>query len=108
MIIAMVIEEVLKEVGFDVVHAGTGLEALTELEQHAADFRVVLTDIKLPGANGWEVARRARELNPEVGLVCVSGDSAAEFEANGVPGATFLQKPYSNGDLVMAIMKAAY
>jgi CheY-like chemotaxis protein len=86
MMIALVIEEVIRDAGYDVAHAMTGTEAIAELERRAAEFRVVVTDIQLPGANGWEVARRARELQPRMGLGSVSGDSGIDLENRGLPG----------------------
>lgn len=109
MMIAMVIEEVLREAGYDVIHALNGSEALNELERHAKDFAVVCTDIKLPGTlSGWDVGRRARELHPRVGLVYASGDSAEDWQKDGLPGSLFLQKPYSNAELVMAVSKSRW
>ena len=43
-----------------------------------------------------------------MGLVYVSGDSGIDLENRGLPGSIFLQKPYTNGDLVLAISKAAW
>ena len=108
MMIALAVEEVIREAGYDVVHAMTGSDAIAELDLRAKDFQVVVTDIKLPGADGWKVARRARELHPRMGIVYVSGDSASSWERDGLPGSIFLQKPYSNGELVLAISKAAW
>lgn len=78
------------------------------LDHHAREFQTLVTNIQLPGAKGWDVARRARELHPKIGVVYVSGDSGQGWhEGSGLPGSLFLQKPYSNGDLVLAISKAS-
>ena len=52
MMIALAVEEVIREAGYDLVHAMTGSDAIAELDLRAKDFQVVVTDIKLPGADG--------------------------------------------------------
>ena len=109
MMIAMVIEEVIREAGYDVVHAMTAAEAIAVLDKRAPDFRVLVTDIKMPGGgDGWQVARRARELHPRMGVVYVSGDSSSNWQEHGLPGSIFLQKPYPNEELVLAIGRSAW
>ena len=47
----------------------------------------MLTDIRLgAGPDGWSVANRARELNPDMPLVYMSGDSAHQWTEHGVSG----------------------
>lgn len=108
MMIAMAVEDILHEAGYDVVHCATGTAGIAELEKRAKDFQTVFTDILLPGANGWQVGRRARELHPRIGLVYASGNSGLDWENAGLPGSLFLQKPYSNRDLVLAMTKASW
>jgi CheY-like chemotaxis protein len=64
----------------------------------------VITDIRLGGAvNGWGVARHARELMPYIPVIYMSGDSAHEHTAQGVPDSVMLQKPFAPTQLVVAI-----
>ena len=90
-LIAMPMEMALEEAGCEVVSVMSGSDAIAELERRARDFTVLITDIKLPGPNGWEVARRARELHPRIGVVYASGDSGADWRLGGLPGSIFLQ-----------------
>lgn len=54
---------------------------------------ILITDIRMPGScDGWKLARRARELCPELFVIYISGYSAEEPQP--VPGSIFLKKPY--------------
>jgi hypothetical protein len=54
-----------------------------------------VTDIDLgDGPNGWELAHRARERFPQVVLIYMSGQPAADWMANGLPD-VMLQKPFA-------------
>ena len=98
------LQEELDEAGFVLVVAGNGGQALAELDADATRFRGVLTDIRLgSGPNGWEVARRARELVPGVPTVYMSGDSAHEWDAQGVPNSVMVAKPFVAAQIITAI-----
>lgn len=94
---------VLEEAGFDVEHTTDGKAALVAFEADPKSFQVLVTDVQLPELLGWDVAQRARELNPALPVVYVSGDSAADWSAKGVPNSLMLQKPFANAQLVAAI-----
>ena len=73
------LESSLTEAGFAVVNVGDGTKALAEFDADATRFRALVTDIRLgPGPDGWAVARRARELVPDMPVVYMTGDSAHE------------------------------
>ncbi|GAC1046202.1 hypothetical protein thsrh120_62090 [Rhizobium sp. No.120] len=58
----------------------------------------------MPGeANGWDLARRARELQPVMPVIYVTGDSAQDWAAQGVPNSVLLQKPFVHAQLVTAL-----
>jgi CheY-like chemotaxis protein len=103
-LIRMHLEEELRDAGFDVVTALDGAQAITELETDAARFRGVVTDIRLKvGAEGWEVAKRARELAPGIAVVYVSGDSAHEWGSRGVPESVMVAKPFVAVQVITAM-----
>jgi CheY-like chemotaxis protein len=67
-----------------------------------------VTDISLGAkGTGWEVARRARELNPNLAVVYMSGDSAAEWHAQGVPQSVMVPKPFAPTQVVVAVASLA-
>jgi len=53
--------------------------------------------------DGWEVARQAREINPQFPVVYMSGASAADWPAKGVPNSMMLEKPFAPAQLVTAV-----
>lgn len=79
------VRDALEEAGFSVTTAGAGSEALEALAA-AVDLRALVTDINLgPPPNGWEIATAARVANPRVAVAYMTGDSAHERSAHGVP-----------------------
>jgi DNA-binding response OmpR family regulator len=62
-LIQSVVEEALKEGGFEIVVASTAEDAAELLDSAQGKYRALVTDINLGrnGRDGWEVARRARE-----------------------------------------------
>ena len=55
------------------------------------------------GIDGWEVARHARAKFPNIAVVYITGDSAAQWSAEGVPESLVLQKPFADAQVVHAI-----
>ena len=103
-LIRMHLEEDLSEAGFKLVVALDGKQALGELDADAGRFRGVLTDIRLGrGPNGWVIARHARELVPHIPIVYISGDSAHEWDAQGVPNSVMVSKPFVAVQIITAI-----
>jgi CheY-like chemotaxis protein len=80
----------LEDAGFEVTEAASGGDALRLLQAKIA-LDVLLTDIRLPGANGWEVARAYRERFPDLPVLYVSGYAE---QMQPVPGGIILSKPY--------------
>jgi CheY-like chemotaxis protein len=84
---------VLTNKGYRVDTALSGREAF---EKYAgADFDMVFTDMRMPGQDGLEVARRIKEMNPWLPIVVVTGygTQEAEAQAKAIGVAEFLQKP---------------
>lgn len=103
-LIGLLLREVLEEAGFEVLVARDGSTAISELEAGAERLRGVITDIRLAsGPSGWEIARRARELSPGLPVVYVSGDSAHEWTAQGVPGSVMVGKPFLPAQVLTAV-----
>jgi DNA-binding response OmpR family regulator len=100
----LLLEGALQDEGFKVVIAENGTKALAKLNADKAQFKGIITDIRLgTGPNGWDVGRRAREVFSGIPVVYMSGDSGHEWSANGVPESIMLQKPFVMGQLVIAI-----
>jgi CheY-like chemotaxis protein len=102
-LIRLVLTEALTDGGYSVLEAANGAAAL-ELIDGLENLRGLVTDVRMgPGPNGWEIAHRAREKFAGLAVVYVTGDSMAEWSANGVPLSTALQKPFASAELVTAL-----
>ena len=74
------------------------------LDKRIDELSGLVTDIRLPGgSDGWEIARRAREMKADLPVVYVTGDSAADWPVKGVPNSVMIQKPYAGAQLLTAI-----
>jgi CheY-like chemotaxis protein len=97
------VEEALQEAGYLVTTAATGVEALAALET-TSGFVGLVTDINFGGPPvGWDVASRAREINPTIAVVYMTGDSGHEWAAHGVPQSTIVTKPFAPSQIAVAI-----
>lgn len=84
--------------------AASGEEAVTLLKGRSDNYRALVTDISLRGKiDGWEVARQAREIDPQFPVVYMSGASADDWASRGVPNSIMLSKPFAPAQLVTAI-----
>ena len=67
---------------------------------------VLFTDIQIEGdMDGRTLARRARELRPDLAVVYASGSH--KTIADAVPGSTFVPKPYAPADVCRMVAKMA-
>jgi CheY-like chemotaxis protein len=88
---------VLEEEGFEVVAAGDGAAALRALEQDP-EIRLLFTDVVMPGLNGFETARLARQYRPGLGILFASG-----YATDLTPAGRLLKKPYRPQQLVREV-----
>ena len=95
--LAMELEQVLTEAGYEVVLAADGPSALAHCADPALRLRAAIADLSLPGGmSGHEVLRGMRALRPGLPVVVVTGYalSAPQADLRGVGGPTArLQKP---------------
>ena len=68
-----IIKELLSTLKYDVVIASTGEEALSYYREDPSRYALVLTDLGMPGMNGWELARRIREISDDVPIILMTG-----------------------------------
>jgi len=99
-----IVEEALTDGGFEPAIAASGEEAVTLLMGIKGKYRALVTDVQLRGVmDGWEVAKRAREIDPEFPIVYMTGGHAAEWPSHGVPNSILLTKPFAPAQLVTAV-----
>jgi two-component system, cell cycle sensor histidine kinase and response regulator CckA len=87
----------LDELGYHVLEARNGEEALMLAEKHIGQIDLLLTDIVMPGINGRELSERLTERHPEMKTLFSSGYTEDVIVHHGVAGSAlnFIGKPYS-------------
>jgi DNA-binding response OmpR family regulator len=102
--IQSILEDALIEGGFDPAVAASGEEAVTLLNSGLIKYRAIVTDISLRGRmDGWEAARRAREIDPDFPVIYITAAGAVDWPSQGVPNSLLLTKPFAPAQLVTAI-----
>ncbi|MFN7022996.1 MAG: response regulator [Pseudorhizobium sp.] len=94
----------VEEVGLGALAASSGPMALTLLAEHT-DIDVVLSDVMMPGMNGFELRDQLRRAYPRVGIVLMTGYSD-EIEKGADVGAPLVIKPFTASDLREALLQA--
>lgn len=103
-LILLDIENMLVELGFEVIAAKNGLRAIEAFDADPSRVNGVVTDINLgKGPRGWDIAHHIRQRAPLMPMVYMSGDSSHEWEAYGVPNSVLVAKPFMNEELVTAL-----
>ena len=103
-LILLTLEHALEDGGFEHRTAMSGEEANRLFSECGEKCRALVTDVNLGGdLTGWDVARSARERFPNLPVVYVTGDSAHEWAAHGVPNSILVGKPFVAAQIVNAV-----
>jgi CheY-like chemotaxis protein len=94
----------LREAGYEVQPAANGDIALVLMEQ-GLSFRLLITDVVMPGVlDGYALARRARELDPALPIIYMTGFShVAAIRSPGAPHGDTLHKPWKPSELLRLV-----
>ena len=98
----------LKRLGFTVLEAKDGVEAVEIFRERKDEIRCVITDLTMPRMNGWETLTALRKLAPDIPVILASGYDKAQVMAGDHPELpqVFLGKPYKLKGLSDAISQA--
>ena len=95
--------EFLQAQGMAVDAAYCAAAALEMIDRREA-LTALVTDIDLgPGPDGFQVARRARALYPDLPVIYISGAMGPRVASEGVPGAEFVAKPFHPSQILAAL-----
>jgi two-component system cell cycle sensor histidine kinase/response regulator CckA len=97
---------VLEDAGYSVLEGTDYDEALVIHSQHHGKIDVVLTDISLPGRNGYELVKALLDREPGLNAIFTSALSGAEvcrFYGMATTDVHFLEKPFSGADLIRRV-----
>lgn len=94
----------LKRAGWETLCAGSGEEAL-ELFERNSDIDVALLDVMLPGIDGFEVCRRMRLAERNVGIIMLSAKSQEMDKVTGlmIGADDYVPKPFSITELIARV-----
>ena len=94
----------LKRAGYHAIEAGTGEEALEKLRENP-DIGVAILDIMLPDIDGFEVCRRIRATNKQIGIIMLTARTQEMDKVTGLmTGADdYVTKPFSPAELTARI-----
>jgi CheY-like chemotaxis protein len=96
--------QVLRRLGYTVIEAPDGIEALRAIERHQGLIHLMVTDVMMPQMTGRELADRIRQGRPSMRVLFMSGhsDYAIVYRDLAV-GVAFLQKPFTPETLARKI-----
>jgi len=99
------VRQLLEGLGYAVLMASGGLEALEIAEQEERPIHLVLTDVVMPGMNGRELADKISVTLPDSKTLYMSGYMDDAIVHSGLSGGelAFLQKPFTREDLAYKI-----
>ncbi len=99
------VTEVLKDLGYRVKAVGNAEVALTIIEQRKKRLDLLLTDVVMPGLNGAQLGKRAKEIRPELPILYMTGytRNAIVHQGRLDEGLQLLQKPISQNQLAARV-----
>jgi PAS domain S-box-containing protein len=99
--------QILKNLGYIALTAGTPEAAITLAKEHAGDIDLLITDIIMPVMNGRDLAKQLQSHRPGLKCIYMSGYTADIIATRGVidKGECFIQKPFSKRDLAIIVRK---
>jgi CheY-like chemotaxis protein len=96
-----------KHLGFAVLTAVDGVEAVEIFQKHKTEIRLVLCDLTMPRMNGWETLTALRQISPGIPVILTSGYSEVQAMAgkHSEPPQIFLGKPCTLEELKDAVAR---
>jgi len=99
-IVRIATAEMIRDLGHDVVEAGSGAEALASLE-NGLDVDVLITDYMMPGMDGAALALRVGKTHPQLPVLLITGYTGRAEEVLHLPR---LAKPFGRAEIAEALV----
>jgi signal transduction histidine kinase/DNA-binding response OmpR family regulator len=105
MAVRVLVASVLTDLGYKLIEATDGREALQMAQEYDDKIDLLLTDMVMPQMGGKELAEQLQRLAPHLKVIFVSGYIDDSFKNDGQldPDINFVQKPFSLGNLVRKV-----
>ena len=101
-----VARRVLESLGYTVLEASNGGEAILAMEEHQDQIALVLSDIFMPKIKGLQVVERLQKINPNFEVIYTSGHTADNLSPEDLDcSSNFLPKPYSRPKLARMVRR---
>ena len=99
--VRQLVREMLHRLGYTILEAGGGAEALRIFDQHQGSIDLLLTDVIMPHMSGRELAERLRLLRPSLKVLFISGYTDDMLAHHGMlePNVYLLPKPFAPDEL---------
>ena len=106
--IRVITQQTLEAFGYRVLTADGGAEAISIYGKYQQDIAIVLTDMMMPGMDGFAIMQALRKINPDVRIIAASGLAANDTVAKAASAGVryFLQKPYTTESLMKVLAEA--
>jgi CheY-like chemotaxis protein len=103
--VRLVIMRMLSGLGYQILTAGSGADALSIVRSYEGPIHALMTDMIMPGMNGVEVAERVKQLRPDIKVLFASGYPEAHLTQSGIDlgTRTLIRKPFNRTELSRAI-----
>ncbi len=98
------LERLGEEYVFDIVH--NGIDALAHLKEK--DYVLMITDYKMPGMNGLELAQAARQINDKIQVILMTAYGTSDLRNTVRDGSTsgYIEKPFSVAEIRDVVRRA--
>jgi DNA-binding NtrC family response regulator len=99
--------EYFRDRGFATSTAADGRAAITAIEREPSRYRLILSDLQMPGADGLAVLRAAKAANPSCYVVIITGYASLDSAIQAVRGGAYdyLTKPFSMGQIDVVVQR---
>ncbi|MCK4838043.1 MAG: response regulator, partial [Desulfobulbaceae bacterium] len=103
-----VVEAFVEQLGYNILLASSGHEALKASREYAGKVDLLLTDVIMPNMNGLELAETMVTDNPDVKVIFMSGCLQPAIDSRNTPRFEngFVKKPFSGKTLLTHVKKA--
>ncbi len=100
------LEIMLKKDGYEVTSTTSGEEALELLDNNL--YSMVLTDVKMPGVNGFEVLRKTKEVSPDTVVIMITAYGSPEGAVTAIKEGAYdyVTKPFRVEEVKLTIKKS--
>ena len=98
--------EPLKAAGFGVLTETKGKAAIDFFNQNPSEISALITEVSLADKiTGWEVAHKAREINPQLPVIYTKSCNSEVWAANDVPNSVLIINPFVAVEILTALLQ---